>query len=666
MGKFVIGEFAIDISRCKISSADTEQVVEPKVMDVLQYLYSHRGVVVSQQQIFSAVWPNATFSPSYVQRCIALLRKALSEDSKNPRYIITHPKRGYSLEVAEPQINKPKRIYLSALVILMATLIGIVSWFYPDTPQVKTHFTKLMPISSSEENESSISLSHNGEYIAFVRGDKSNQTIWLKNLRSGKEVKLTQKQSTYHSLGWSSDDSEIAFVHQQDTQTLGYFTLDKLTLQPANYREVYTFKDFTVTSQQLEWASDNHIYFIEKRQSDNHTQLSAIDLTTQEKRVIKSSAGQDWMKLQALSPSQQSIALAYEAGQNKYRVDLFDIKTSTTKTLAIIEDSVQGLSWHPGEQQLLISNKHELQLLNLQGQLKKLAFNNYHIIRDAHFSLSGNDILMELVKIDVDITRSTRQAPTQFETLVDTSSVDFLPVYSPDSSKFVFESHRFGIKQLFLYENGAQTLIFTNPNNEELFGIVWSKDGKEVITASKNTLFRVNIKEGSFVSIPHSYHSFYLREMYHHEDAILVSYRAADGVTFHPAKFDLETLELTPYTGSGERLACYAMDIDDQDQVYFSNEKQVFRLNKNKELETVWQSPTKEIIGLSAGVTMMTVTLADKDGYVMNEIDFKTGSNKTIFSGKDDGKMLINASHDFQQFLYLTEPKRTRTLVRLN
>ncbi|MGS0536113.1 winged helix-turn-helix domain-containing protein [Pseudoalteromonas sp. SaAl2] len=52
MGKFVIGEFAIDVSRCKISSANTEQVVEPKVMDVLQYLYSHRGVVVSQEQIF--------------------------------------------------------------------------------------------------------------------------------------------------------------------------------------------------------------------------------------------------------------------------------------------------------------------------------------------------------------------------------------------------------------------------------------------------------------------------------------------------------------------------------------------------------------------------------------------------------------------------------------
>ncbi|WP_308807878.1 winged helix-turn-helix domain-containing protein [Pseudoalteromonas sp. SWYJZ12] len=666
MGRFVIGEFAIDVSRCKISSADTEQVVEPKVMDVLQYMYSHRGTVVSQEQIFSAVWPNATFSPSYVQRCIALLRKALGEDSKNPRYIITHPKRGYSLEVDVAQLNRPKCIYLSVLVILMVTLSGIASWLYPDTPQVKTRFTKLMPISSSEENESSTSLSHNGEYIAFVRGDKSKQAIWLKNLRSGKEVKLTQKQSTYHSLGWSSDDSEIAFVNQDDTQTLGYFTLDKLTLQPANYRTIYTFKDFKVTSQQLEWANNNNIYFIEKRQSDNHTQLSTIDLTTQVKRVVKEAAGQDWMMLHALSPSQQYIALTSESGQNQYRIDLFDIETSSTKTLATVEDGVQGLSWHPNAQQLLISNKHQLQLLNLQGHLTKLAFNNYHIIRDAHFSLSGNDILMELVKVDVDIIRSTRQEPTQFETLVDTSSVDFLPVYSPDSSKFVFESHRFGTKQLFLYENGTQTLIFSNPNNEELFGIVWSKDGEEVITASKNTLFRINLEEESFQSIPHSYHSFYLREMYHHEAAILVSYRAADGVTFHPAKFDLETLELTPYTGSGKRLECYAMDIDERDLVYFSNDKQVFRLNEKNELEIIWESPTKEIIGLAVHETVMTVTLADKDGYEMNEIDFNTGRSKAIFKGKDDGEMLINASHDFQQFLYLTEPKRIRTLVRLN
>ena len=83
MKRFQIGNFDIDVSRCRISSGDYEIILEPKVMDVLHYLYQYKGQVVSQEQIFSVVWPSSTFNPSSVQRCIALLRKALKEDSKN-------------------------------------------------------------------------------------------------------------------------------------------------------------------------------------------------------------------------------------------------------------------------------------------------------------------------------------------------------------------------------------------------------------------------------------------------------------------------------------------------------------------------------------------------------------------------------------------------------
>ena len=36
-------------------------------------------------------------------------------------------------------------------------------------------------------------------------------------------------------------------------------------------------------------------------------------------------------------------------------------------------------------------------------------------------------------------------------------------------------------------------MVFSNPNNEELFGVVWTPDGTEVITASKDKLFKVNV-----------------------------------------------------------------------------------------------------------------------------------------------------------------------------
>ena len=479
MTGFRIGNFDVDVSRCKISSAESEQVVEPKVMDVLQFLYSQRGKVVSQEDIFAAVWPNAVFSPSNVQRNIALLRKALKEDSKSPQFIITHPKRGYCLELDKEESSQgvkwPIFIFIAVTVICIAG-----GWFSFSKQIIKTDFSVLVPVTSDEENESYQSQSHSGDYLAFVRGDDNKQHIWLKEFKTGKEVKLTRNPSTYTSLGWSPDDRALAFIETYtDAVQLAYFNLDMLNLTTLSYSKILEFKEYLVTSQQLQWANNNQIYFIERQKNNNETQLSLANIETKRKKVIKASVGQDWLKLHALSPDQTQLALGYEAGQNNYRIDILNLSDNSSKAIAIVENGIQGLSWHPSGEYLLISNTNKLVLIDRQGNSTDIAFNNYQIIRDASYTPSGEEILMELVNIDVDILRSTNTTPQQYEKLIDTSSVDFLPVFSPDSSKFVFESHRFGLKQLFLYEQGKQTLIFANPNNEELFGVVWSKMAKK-------------------------------------------------------------------------------------------------------------------------------------------------------------------------------------------
>nr|WP_211183686.1 winged helix-turn-helix domain-containing protein [Pseudoalteromonas arctica] len=633
-------------------------------MDVLQFLYSKRGNVVSQEEIFAAVWPNSVFSPSNVQRNIALLRKALNEDSKNPKFIITHPKRGYCLALDEEKPQTVTRAILIFTTVILLCLIG--GWLSLDQEAVKTDFSVLVPITSNEANESYLSQSHNGKYLAFVRGDDNNQHIWLKELATGKEVQLSQYPSTYSSLGWSADNRALAFIEKQnDISQLAYFNLDMVNLTSLNYAKVLELKEYLVTSQQLQWTNNNQIYFIEQRKHKNDTQLSTVNIETKQKQVIKASDGQDWLKLHALSPDQTQLALGYEAGQNNYRIEILNLTDNSSKAIAVIEDGIHGLSWHPSGEYLLISNTNNLLLIDRQGNSTDIAFNNYKIIRDAKFTPSGEEILMELVNVDVDILRATNTAPQQYEKIVDTSSVDFLPVFSADSTKFVFESHRFGLKQLFLYEQGKQTLIFANPNNEELFGVVWSKNGEEVITASKDKLFRIALNSGDYQQIPHLHHSFYLREKFNNEEAILVSYRSDDGVTFHPAKLDLQTLSLTPFTGQGERLACYAMALDKHDQIYFSNNKQVFRLDQDGNFAQVWHADDSDIIGLAVDEQTLNITSEQEQGYQLTQLNLQSARSEIHHIENEKGNMLINASHDSTQFLYLTEPKRTRTLVRL-
>ena len=85
-------------------------------------------------------------------------------------------------------------------------------WQLVPKQQDTAHFTQLMPLTSSELNEANLSLSHGGKYLALVRGDKGNQHIWIKELATEREVRLTEDAASYYALGWSTSDNAIAFV----------------------------------------------------------------------------------------------------------------------------------------------------------------------------------------------------------------------------------------------------------------------------------------------------------------------------------------------------------------------------------------------------------------------------------------------------------------------
>jgi len=666
VGKFRIGQFDIDGSRCKISSADSELIVEPKVMDVLQVLYQNRGSVISQEAIFAAVWPNSTFNPSSVQRSIALLRKALNEDSKNAQFIITHPKRGYSLELPEQDEVKVTRTHKLSIAIIAVFTLCVGLWFSTQTSLVKTDFSRLTPITSNEENESYPALSHDGKYLAFIRGNDHSRTIWLKELASGREIQFTPTPSHYYNLGWSKDDSALAFMEDNaGERILAYANFDKVSLLSTGFTELTRFPQYQVGSTKLQWGNDGLLYFVETDKGAGSTSLTSLNVKDGSRTKIKPSKGQDWLLTLALSSDEEHMALAYEAGQNQYRVELFHLADKTSETLLEVEDGIQGLSWHPESEHLLVSQRSNLLLVDLTGDAQKLDFDNYHMIRDAVFDPSGQEILMELVNIDFDIIATTRENPDSYETLVNTNAEDFLPVYSPDSSKFVFESRRSGLKQLYVYEQGKQRMIFANPDNEEMFGMVWSKDSKIVIAASKDKLFKIDVESGEYEVQPHPHHSFYLREMFTNEEAILVSYREGDGSTFNAAKLDLTTLSLDTYTGSGKKLACFSMGLDDSDRIYFANHEQVFRINDSGDVEPVWRSEQQSIAGVKVAGDIMSLVLEENDEYQIVEHSLLDGSQQVVFSGKDDGNMLTNSSHDNQQFLYLTKPELTKRLVRL-
>jgi DNA-binding winged helix-turn-helix (wHTH) protein/TolB-like protein len=75
--------------------------IEPRVMAVLACLARHFGDVVTRDELCAEVWGGRIVSDEALSRCISLLRHVLDDDSREPRFIRTIARIGYTL-VATP------------------------------------------------------------------------------------------------------------------------------------------------------------------------------------------------------------------------------------------------------------------------------------------------------------------------------------------------------------------------------------------------------------------------------------------------------------------------------------------------------------------------------------------------------------------------------------
>lgn len=69
--------------------------IEPKAFRVLVYLVRHAGHLVTKNELLMAVWGETAVTDNSLTRAIALLRRALEDDPRQPRFIETISTAGY-------------------------------------------------------------------------------------------------------------------------------------------------------------------------------------------------------------------------------------------------------------------------------------------------------------------------------------------------------------------------------------------------------------------------------------------------------------------------------------------------------------------------------------------------------------------------------------------
>src|SRR5579872_6438780 len=92
---FRFGDVEVREREFSLTKAGVRLSVEPKAFRVLLILLRNPQKLISKEELLNAVWGETAVSDNSLTRSIALLRKLLGDESRNPRFIETVATVGY-------------------------------------------------------------------------------------------------------------------------------------------------------------------------------------------------------------------------------------------------------------------------------------------------------------------------------------------------------------------------------------------------------------------------------------------------------------------------------------------------------------------------------------------------------------------------------------------
>lgn len=92
---YEFADFRVDVAKRLLFRGDVQVTLTPKVFETLLALVEHRDEVVEKDQLMNILWPDSFVEESNLVQNIAVLRKALGENPKDHKFVLTVPGRGY-------------------------------------------------------------------------------------------------------------------------------------------------------------------------------------------------------------------------------------------------------------------------------------------------------------------------------------------------------------------------------------------------------------------------------------------------------------------------------------------------------------------------------------------------------------------------------------------
>jgi predicted ATPase/class 3 adenylate cyclase/DNA-binding winged helix-turn-helix (wHTH) protein len=98
--QYVFGDYRLDMERYELQRAGSVVPLDRQGFAVLTYLIAHRDRVVLRQELFERLWADRFVSDAALERCLAVIRRAVGDSGQRQEVIKTVHGRGYRFVAA--------------------------------------------------------------------------------------------------------------------------------------------------------------------------------------------------------------------------------------------------------------------------------------------------------------------------------------------------------------------------------------------------------------------------------------------------------------------------------------------------------------------------------------------------------------------------------------
>ncbi|MBU2112982.1 MAG: winged helix-turn-helix domain-containing protein [Gammaproteobacteria bacterium] len=487
---------------------------------VANYFIVNAGRLITKDELLSDVWGIRDVSDGRVTRVIRVLRVALNDDTREPKYIETIPKRGYRFvapvteivqaEQAEESEQEPqvavkvsrRSYWLPAAALILLFSVGLTWWLWPkavDEAEQAIPLLRYKPITALDGLEFYHNASEDSRYLvySYASPDKENITVlMLEDLREHKRVQITEP--TYSSFGaaFSPDGKQIVYhrAYPDGHCSIRLAQFDQTKFQILSDTELATCGNNSVSAR-LTWSPDA-TYVVYPSMSENR----------QMALMMKPVTGGDAEQLTKPPPSSfgdyaarfsfKGDKLAFLRGAaNAAQLWLLNMESREITLLSNITGSMPGnIGWSSDDKYIIYSSTPTvLTKLDINtGLSSTIAYTNdgaqeLQVLKSgAIFATIGSFAHINIKAIANNVKHQSSLNQVVFSSNRNETHAEAHPI---KNDVVAVVSRRSGLPQVWLFNfDGSQQQLTFFEKNERIRSLVYSPEGSKLILQLDNQI----------------------------------------------------------------------------------------------------------------------------------------------------------------------------------